>query len=162
MITVNKTILIIFAMFIFTPLLATGVYADEHGTQTTTPQAEENILIEAVVEEEEELPIIDPFLGNTMGGGQSAGIIETNEFGISNDILNNMRLIGTIRGHYKRLAILSAPDGRAFKYKEKENITDDIKLTKIYNDFIIIKDIDNNEYEVHMNNQIKPREKKKK
>ena len=44
----------------------------------------------------------------------------------------------------------------------KENITDDIKLTKIYNDFIIIKDIDNNEYEVHMNNQIKPREKKKK
>jgi hypothetical protein len=161
MIIVSRIVLI-FSVLTLPLFFVAGAYADEHGTEVNAAQPVENVLVEEVIEEEEELPLIDPFLGGSMNATQAGDTIETNEFGIDNSIFKNMRLIGTIRGHYKRLAIISAPDGRAFKYTEKEYITDDIQLTRIYNDFIIIKDIDKNEYEVHMNNQIKPREKKKK
>ena len=75
--------------------------------------------------DDEELPAIDPFAGGTGATNQSGG--ETsNQPGQSNGLLNNMRLVGTVIGESKKIAIFSAPDGGAFKYEENEMITDSL------------------------------------
>jgi len=73
-------------------------------------------------------------------------------------LLNNMRLVGTVIGENKNIAIFSAPDGGAFKYEENEAITDTTMLLEIFNDFVIVQDGEDNMFEVYMNNIIKPSE----
>ena len=48
------------------------------------------------------------------------------------------------------------PDGGAFKYLENDSITDTTMLIEVFNEVVIIRDDSNNEYEVYMNNIIKP------
>ncbi|MBC8301408.1 MAG: hypothetical protein H8E55_37310 [Pelagibacterales bacterium] len=106
--------------------------------------------------EDEELPAIDPFFGGT---GSTNQVAETDgQMTSNNGLLNNMRLVGTVIGENKNIAIFSAPDGRAFKYEENEAIIDTTMLLEIYNDFVIIQDGENNIFEVYMNNIIKPSE----
>jgi hypothetical protein len=69
-----------------------------------------------------------------------------------------MRLVGTIIGENKNIAIFSAPDGGTFKYEENEFITETTILLDIFNDVVIVIDGENNEFEVYMNNIIKPSE----
>ena len=56
----------------------------------------------------------------------------------------------------KKIAIFSSPDGGAFKYQEKDLITDTTTLIEVFNEVIIVRDESNKEYEVYMNNIIKP------
>ena len=106
--------------------------------------------------DDEELPAIDPFAG---GVGSTNQVAETDSQMTSNNgLLNNMRLVGTVIGENKNIAIFSAPDGGAFKYEENEAITDTTMLLEIYNDFVIVQDGENNMFEVYMNNIIKPSE----
>ena len=67
-----------------------------------------------------------------------------------------MRLVGTILGENKKIAIFSAPDGGAFKFEENDSITDSTMLIEVFNEVVIVRDSSNNEYEVYMNNLIKP------
>ena len=69
-----------------------------------------------------------------------------------------IKLGGTISGEHEKLAILSTPDGRALKFGENEFISDDIQVVEIYNDLIVIRVNSEEEFEVYMNNKIKPRE----
>ena len=106
--------------------------------------------------DDEELPAIDPF---SSGSSVTNQVTETDSQMTSNNgLLNNMRLVGTIIGENKNIAIFSAPDGGAFKYEENEAITDTTTLLEIYNDFVIVQDGENNMFEVYMNNIIKPSE----
>ena len=106
--------------------------------------------------DDEELPAIDPFAG---GVGSTNQVAETDSQMTSNNgLLNNMRLVGTVIGENKNIAIFSAPDGGAFKYEEYEAITETTTLLEIYNDFVIVQDGENNIFEVDMNNIIKPSE----
>ena len=107
--------------------------------------------------DDEELPAIDPFAG---GAGSTNQVTETDnsQMNSSNGLLNNMKLVGTVIGENKNIAIFSAPDGGAFKYKENEAITDTTTLLEIYNDFVIVQDVKNSMFEVYMNNIIKPSE----
>ena len=50
------------------------------------------------------------------------------------------------------------PDGRALRFGENEFISDDIQVVEIYNDLIVIRVNSEEEFEVYMNNKIKPRE----
>ena len=105
--------------------------------------------------DDEELPAIDPFaggVGNTSQG--STDSISQNSQG--SGLLNNMRLVGTILGENKKIAIFSAPDGGAFKFEENDSITDSTMLIEVFNEVVIVRDSSNNEYEVYMNNLIKP------
>jgi len=105
--------------------------------------------------DEEELPAIDPFAGGV--GNTSQGSTETTgTVSQGGGMLNNMRLVGTIMGKNKKIAIFSSPDGGAFKYVENDSITDTTMLIEVFNEVVIIKDDSNNEYEVYMNNTIKP------
>ena len=105
--------------------------------------------------DEEELPAIDPFAGGV--GNTNQGSAETTgQTSQGSGLLNNMRLVGTILGEKKKIAIFSSPDGGAFKFEENETITDLITLVEIFNDVVIVQDESKNEFEVYMNNIIKP------
>ena len=105
--------------------------------------------------DDEELPAIDPFAGGV--GNINQGSTETTgQTSQGSGLLNNMRLVGTILGEKKKIAIFSSPDGGAFKFQENETITDLITLVEIFNDVVIVQDESKNEFEVYMNNIIKP------
>ena len=105
--------------------------------------------------DDEELPAIDPFAGGV--GNTNQGSAETTgQTSQGSGLLNNMRLVGTILGEKKKIAIFSSPDGGAFKFEENEAITDSITLVDIFNDVVIVQDDSKNEFEVYMNNIIKP------
>lgn len=104
--------------------------------------------------DDEELPAIDPFQGVT---GSSSGQAQNgqNEVSQSVGLLNNQRLVGVIIGKTKKIAILSSPDGSAFKYEINQKITESTKLIKIKSEYIVVEDSENNFYEVYMNNIIR-------
>ena len=105
--------------------------------------------------DEEELPAIDPFAGGV--GNTSQGSTESvSQSSQGSGLLNNMRLVGTILGENKKIAVFSSPDGGAFKYEENDSITESIMLIEVFNEVVIVRDDSSNEYEVYMNNIIKP------
>ena len=107
--------------------------------------------------DDEEMPAIDPFAGNA--GVTNNQVIETDsQMNSNNGLLNNMKLVGTIIGENKKIAIFSAPNGGAYKYMENEAITDTTIILEIFTDVVIVQDEENNKFEVYMNNIIKPSE----
>ena len=106
--------------------------------------------------DDEELPAIDPF---SSGSSVTNQVTETDSQMTSNNgLLNNLKLVGTIIGENKKIAIFSAPDGRVRQFEEDEAITDTTVLLDIFDDVVIVIDGENNEFEVYMNNIIKPSE----
>ena len=104
--------------------------------------------------DDEELPAIDPFAGSA---GSTNQVTETdNQMTSNNGLLNNLRLVGTIIGENNKIAIFSAPDGRIRQFEEDEAITDTTVLLDIFDEVVIVIDGENNEFEVYMNNIIKP------
>ena len=105
--------------------------------------------------DDEELPAIDPFAGG-VGTANQGSTDSTSQVSQGGGILNGMRLVGTILGENKKIAIFSSPDGGAFKFEESEAITDSTTLVDVFNDVVIVQDDSKNEFEVYMNNIIKP------
>jgi hypothetical protein len=50
------------------------------------------------------------------------------------------------------------PDGSALKFEENEFATDSLQILEIYEDFIVIRVDAKDQFEVYMNNQIRPME----
>ncbi len=105
--------------------------------------------------DDEELPAIDPFAGG-VGNTNQGNTESTGQVSQGGGLLNNMRLVGTIVGENKKIAIFSSPDGGAIKFEENAPITDTTILVDIFNDVVIVQDDSKNEFEVYMNNIIKP------
>ena len=105
--------------------------------------------------DDEELPAIDPFAGGvgTANQGSSDSMGQVSQGG---GLLGGMRLVGTILGESKKIAIFSSADGGAFKFEESDAITDTTTLVDVFNDVVIVQDESKNEFEVYMNNIIKP------
>ena len=106
------------------------------------------------IEEDEELPALDPFAGG-------AGLTTTqdpNMPSIGSSVINDMKLVGTVSGAQKKIAVLAMADGRAFKFEENEFVTDDFQILEIYETFIVVRVDAKDEYEVFMSGQINPRE----
>ena len=106
---------------------------------------------------EEELPATDPFASGA-GAASLDQSIETNELGSGVGIINNMKLVGTISGAHKKIAVLAMRDGSALKFGENEFVTDNLQILEIYEDFITIRVDAKDQFEVYMNNQIRPME----
>ena len=108
--------------------------------------------------DDEELPAIDPFAGGTTGStNQSMDLGDTQQSSDSG-LLNNMRLVGTIIGKYKQIAVFSSPDGGAFKFEVGDLLTTSTVLLEIFSDVVIVKDQEDEKFEVYMNNIIRPSE----
>ena len=100
---------------------------------------------------DEELPAVNPFLG---GASSSAG--QNNAAaGNSQDVslLNNLKLVGIIKGEDKNIAIFSSPDGRSVRYKEDTIVNSNLMILDIFDDRIYFKTNDK-EYSVDFNNKI--------
>ena len=132
----NKKILIFLMTIMLCQFQMVNLKADEHSSL-----------------DDEELPAIDPFSGGV--STNQAGETDT-QVSSNNGLLNNMRLVGTITGDNKQIAVFSAADGGAYKYEEDQAITDTTMIRNIYSDFVIVQDGENNLFEVYMNNIIKP------
>ena len=129
----KKLLLIIFALFIFSNL--TVLNADE----------------EKINLDDEELPAIDPFQGNSSASsGQNEQASDNSNTG--GGLLNGMRLVGTIIGKNKKIAILSSPGGSAFKYEENDEIANGTILIEVFNEYLIVEDENNQLFQVYMNN----------
>ena len=108
--------------------------------------------------DDEELPAIDPFAGGTAGStNQSVDLGDTQQ-STDSGLLNNMRLVGTIIGSNKQIAVFSSPDGGAFKFEVGDLITTSTVLLEIFSDVVIVKDQEDEKFEVYMNNIIRPSE----
>ena len=105
--------------------------------------------------DDEELPAIDPFAGG-VGTNNQGSIDSTGQVSQDGGLLNGMRLVGTILGENKKIAVFSSPDGGAFKFEESEAITETTTLIDVFNEVVIVQDDAQNEFEVYMNNIIKP------
>ena len=105
--------------------------------------------------DDEELPAIDPFAGG-VGTANQGSTDSTGQASQGGGLLNGMRLVGTILGENKKIAIFSSPDGGAFKFIESEAITDTTTLIDVFNEVVIVQGDSKNEFEVYMNNIIKP------
>ncbi len=105
--------------------------------------------------DDEELPAIDPFAGG-VGTTNQGSTDSTGQVSQGGGLLNGMRLVGTILGENKKIAIFSSPDGGAFKFEESEAITETTTLIDVFNEVVIVQDDALNEFEVYMNNIIKP------
>mgnify|MGYP001277722864 CR=1 FL=1 len=138
--TINKKLLIFLMTIMFCQFQLINLKADD-----TT-----NI-------DDEELPAIDPFAGG-VGSTNQAAETDNSQINSNSGLLNNLRLVGTIIGEYKKIAVFSAPDGGAFKYEENESITDTTVILEIFSDVVIVQDGEKNKFEVYMNNIIKPSE----
>ena len=132
----NKKLLILLMTIMLCQFQMLNLKADEHSSL-----------------DDEELPAIDPFSGGV--STNQAGETDT-QVSSNNGLLNNMRLVGTITGENKQIAVFSAADGGAYKYEEDQAITDTTMIRNIYSDFVIVQDGGNNLFEVYMNNIIKP------
>ena len=108
--------------------------------------------------DDEELPAIDPFAGTTAGStNQSVDLGDTQQ-STDNGLLNNMRLVGTIIGEYNQIAVFSSPDGGAYKFATGDLLTTSTVLLEIFSDVVIVKDQEDEKFEVYMNNIIRPSE----
>tara|TARA_B100001741_G_scaffold186576_1_gene153545 strand:+ start:13 stop:435 length:423 start_codon:yes stop_codon:yes gene_type:complete len=135
----KKLLLIIFSLLIFSNL-------------SILKANEEKINLD-----DEELPAIDPFQGNSsVSSTQNEQASDNSSTG--GGLLNGMRLVGTIIARNNKIAILSSPDGSAFKYKKNDEIANGTILIEIFDDYLIVEDESNQSFEVYMNNLIKKME----
>ena len=101
---------------------------------------------------DEELPAVNPFLG---GASSSAGQNPTeseNQQDVS--LLNNLKLVGIIKGESRNIAIFSSPDGRSVRYSEGTIVDANLMILDIFNDYIYFKNNDQ-EYTIDLDNNIR-------
>ena len=128
----KKLLLIILTLLIFSNL--TALRADE----------------EKINLDEEELPAIDPFQGNSsVLSGQNEQASDSSNSG--GGLLNGMRLVGTIISKNKNIAVLSSPSGSAFKFDENDEISNGTILIEIYDEYIVVEDENSELFHVYMN-----------
>lgn len=132
---INKKLLAIF-MFLF--------------LSSTVLHAEDTINLD-----DEELPAIDPFQGGS-ASTTTQGLDTSNNQSVGGGMLNGLRLVGTMIGENKKLAIFAAPDGMTYKFQELQEVVTDALITDIFEDYVVIQSSDSSFYEVYMNNVIKP------
>ena len=106
--------------------------------------------------DEEELPAHDPFAGGAASTSESEeGSNQTSSFG--NDI-NGIRLIGTVIGNTRNMALISTPDGSTRIYGENEIIFGDIQLLDVSLNWISVRLNAEENYDININGQIMPQE----
>ena len=100
--------------------------------------------------DEEELPAIDPFQGNSsVSSGQNEQASDSSNSG--GGLLNGMRLVGTIISKNKNIAVLSSPGGSAFKFDENDEISNGTILVEIFDEYIVVEDENSELFHVYMN-----------
>ena len=106
--------------------------------------------------DEEELPAQDPFISGNATTSVSEG--EINQVSSFPNDINGIRLIGTVLGESRNIALISTPDGSTRIYGENEIIFGDIQLLDVSLDWISIRFNAEENYDININGQIMPQE----
>ena len=106
--------------------------------------------------DEEELPAQDPFISGNATTSVSEG--EINQVSSFPNDINGIRLIGTVLGGSRNIALISTPDGSTRIYGENEIIFGDIQLLDVSLNWISVRLNAEENYEIHINGQIMPQE----
>ena len=106
--------------------------------------------------DEEELPAQDPFISGNATTSVSEG--EINQVSSFPNDINGIRLIGTVLGGSRNIALISTPDGSTRIYGENEIIFGDIQLLDISLDWISVRLNAEENYDININGQIMPQE----
>ena len=106
--------------------------------------------------DEEELPAQDPFISGNATTSVSEG--EINQVSSFPNDINGIRLIGTVLGESRNIALISTPDGSTRIYGEDEIIFGDIQLLDISLDWISVRLNAEENYDININGQIIPQE----
>ena len=106
--------------------------------------------------DEEELPAQDPFISGNAATSVSDG--EINQVSSFPNDINGIRLIGTVIGEYKNIALISTPDGTTNVYGENEIIYSNIQLLDISHEWISVRLNAEENYDININGQIMPQE----
>ena len=103
---------------------------------------------------DEELPATNPFAGSA--GNISSGAMGSDNVdnGGAGSLLNNLKLVGIIKGEEKRFAIFSSPDGRSVRYTEDTIVDVNLMILDIFADHIYFKS-NEEEYSVNLDNIIR-------
>ena len=106
--------------------------------------------------DEEELPAQDPFIsGNATTSVSEGEINQASSF--PNDI-NGIRLIGTVMGESRNIALIATPDGSTEIYDENDIIFGDIQLLDVSLNWISVRLNAEENYDININGQIMPQE----
>ena len=140
---INKTLILILILSFNTQISAeikglTDDLSGELSPVEAVDTSEKKLLAENKdTEIDEELPAVNPFLG---GASSSAGQNNTNtESSQNGSLLNNLKLVGIIKGEGKNIAIFSSPDGRSVRYSEDTIVNPNLMILDIFNDHIYFK-----------------------
>ena len=106
--------------------------------------------------DEEELPAQDPFISGNATTSVSEG--EINQVSSFPNDINGIRLIGTVLGGSRNIALISTPDGSTRIYGENEIIFGDIQLLDISLNWISVRLNAEENYDININGQIMPQE----
>ena len=134
----NKTFTLI-ALIIFLQFFNINLRADDHNKI-----------------DEEELPAQDPFISGNATTSVSEG--EINQVSSFPNDINGIRLIGTVLGESRNIALISTPDGSTRIYGENEIIFGDIQLLDISLNWISVRLNAEENYDININGQIMPQE----
>ena len=106
--------------------------------------------------DEEELPAQDPFISGNATTSVSEG--EINQVSSFPNDINGIRLIGTVLGESRNIALISTPDGSTRIYGENEIIFGDIQLLDVSLNWISVRFNAEENYDININGQIMPQE----
>ena len=106
--------------------------------------------------DEEELPAQDPFISGNATTSVSEG--EINQVSSFPNDINGIRLIGTVLGESRNVALISTPDGSTGVYGENEIIFGDIQLLDVSLNWISVRWNAEENYDININGQIMPQE----
>ena len=106
--------------------------------------------------DEEELPAQDPFISGNATTSVSEG--EINQVSSFPNDINGIRLIGTVLGESRNIALISTPDGSTRIYGENEIIFGDIQLLDVSLNWISVRWNAEENYDININGQIMPQE----
>ncbi|SVD80634.1 uncharacterized protein METZ01_LOCUS433488, partial [marine metagenome] len=104
--------------------------------------------------DEEELPAQDPFISGNATTSVSEG--EINQVSSFPNDINGIRLIGTVLGESRNIALISTPDGSTRIYGENEIIFGDIQLLDVSLNWISVRLNAEENYDININGQIMP------
>jgi len=134
----NKTFTLI-ALIIFFQFFNINLRADDHNKI-----------------DEEELPAHDPFISGNAITSVSKG--ESNQASSFPNDINGIRLIGTVIGESRNIALISTPDGSTGVYGENEIIFGDIQLLDVSLNWVSVRLNAEENYDININGQIIPQE----
>ena len=134
----NKTFTLI-ALIIFLQFFNINLRADDHNKI-----------------DEEELPAQDPFISGNATTSVSEG--EINQVSSFPNDINGIRLIGTVIGESRNIALIATPDGSTGVYGENEIIFGDIQLLDVSLNWISVSLNAEENYDININGKIEPQE----